>query len=131
MRDMALMQKQADARRLEDERRHAGRVGVDAARRRQHGRRRRLVEQELTLPVLGFAAASVYAAETVDKGLTRVRAGTGATGKKLASLEGSFRKVAAGSEKDLETVGTAIADVNTRLGLTGKPLEPSRRSSSR
>ena len=65
----------------------------------------------------------MYSAETVEKGLNRVRAGTGATGKKLEGLERSFRNVAASSGKDMESIGQVVADVNTRLGLTGRPLE--------
>ena len=79
--------------------------------------------KRLTVPILGFAAAGVASAVAVEHGLNAVRSGTGAVGKKLEGLEGSFRKVAAGSGKDMATIGKAVADVNTRLGLTGKPLE--------
>ena len=123
MRDMALMQKQAT---LAGSKMSAGMLAASASMTRIGSRTAAMGaswSKRLTLPMLGFAAASVYAAEKVDKGLNRVRAGTGATGKKLEGLEGSFRKVAAGSGKDMETIGDAVAAVNTRLGLTGRPLE--------
>jgi len=123
MRDMAVMQKQAT---LAGSKMSAGMLAASAAMQRAGAKTAAagaLMSKRLTIPVFGFAAASVYAAATVEKGLNRVRAGTGATGRKLDGLEGSFRKVAAGSGKDMETIGRAIADVNTRLGLTGKPLE--------
>ena len=123
MRDMAGMQKQAT---LAGDSMSASLLGASAAMQRTGAKTAatgRAMSKSVTKPVLGLAAASVYAAEKVEKGLSRVRAGTGATGKSLESLEASFRTVAANSGKDLETVGDAIADVNTRLGLTGKPLE--------
>lgn len=49
--------------------------------------------------------------------------GTGATGKALDDLMGSTRRVAGRVPQDFGTVGQAIADVNTRLGLTGSELE--------
>jgi TP901 family phage tail tape measure protein len=123
MRDMAVMGKQAT---LAGSKMSAGMLAASAAMQRAGARTAAVGaswSKRLTMPVLGFAGASIYAAATVEKGLNRVRAGTGATGRKLEGLEGSFRKVAAGSGKDMETIGRAIADVNTRLGLTGRPLE--------
>lgn len=55
-----------------------------------------------------------------------IRVGTGATGDALAGLEESMKNVAKNSigiGSDMGAIGEAIADVNTRLGLTGKPLE--------
>ena len=52
-----------------------------------------------------------------------IRVGTGATGAALDGLEGSFRNVAETVPSDMGEVSTAIGDLNTRLGITGKPLE--------
>jgi phage-related minor tail protein len=49
--------------------------------------------------------------------------GTGATGEALAGLEGSFKTVFTAVPTTTAAAATAIADVNTRLGLTGEPLE--------
>lgn len=49
--------------------------------------------------------------------------GTGATGKQLEDLNKSFDKVLASGPHSMESTATAIADVNTALGHTGKPLE--------
>ena len=58
-----------------------------------------------------------------DEAYNKIRVGTGATGKDLESLKDSFRKVFRDVPDDAGTVGDAIADVNTRLGLTGGQLE--------
>lgn len=52
-----------------------------------------------------------------------IRIGTGATGKAFESLKGSARAVAATVPADFDKIGKALADVNTRTGLTGKTLE--------
>jgi len=58
-----------------------------------------------------------------DKAYDAIRVGTGKTGDELESLKGSFKNVIKDVPADFEEAGQAIADVNTRLGLTGKPLE--------
>lgn len=59
----------------------------------------------------------------LDSAYDGIRIGTGATGDALKGLEDSFGNVAATVPNDLESVGVAIADLNTRLGLTGPELE--------
>lgn len=49
--------------------------------------------------------------------------GTGATGDALKGLEQSFDNVLASGPNSFEDTAAAIADLNTALGLTGKPLE--------
>lgn len=51
-----------------------------------------------------------------------IRVGTGATGKALAGLKKDFKGVLRDVPAEFDDAATAIADVNTRLGLTGKPL---------
>jgi hypothetical protein len=58
-----------------------------------------------------------------DDAFDKIRIGTGETGQVLAGLEESFRNVVAGSPSSFEDVSTAIADLNTRLGITGPELE--------
>jgi len=57
-----------------------------------------------------------------DDAYDTIRVGTGATGKALDALKDSFREVVQDVPTDFGSASTAIADVNTRLGLTGKPL---------
>lgn len=52
-----------------------------------------------------------------------IRVGTGATGDALQGLVDTAHNVATTIPVDFEKAGTAVADVNTRLGLTGPTLE--------
>lgn len=52
-----------------------------------------------------------------------IRIGTGATGDALDGLMDDFRAVAANVPADFGTVATAITDLNSRLDLTGAPLQ--------
>lgn len=52
-----------------------------------------------------------------------IRVGTGATGDALKALQEDFKAVARTGPEGFDVVGTAIADLNTRLGLTGVPLQ--------
>lgn len=52
-----------------------------------------------------------------------IRVGTGATGEALADLKQSFNNVFAQTPASMKDVGVVIADLNTKLGLTGAPLE--------
>lgn len=83
---------------------------------------------------LGIAVAGVGAAvagvaglasvgEDFDAAFDTIRAGTGATGDQLAGLQDSFKTVFASVPTDMGTAAAAVADLNTRLGHTGEPLE--------
>ncbi|WP_022867145.1 phage tail tape measure protein [Schaalia vaccimaxillae] len=52
-----------------------------------------------------------------------IRVGTGASGEALDGLVGSAKNIATQIPASLDQIGPAVADVNTRLGLTGKTLE--------
>lgn len=52
-----------------------------------------------------------------------IRVGTGATGEALDSLKESFRTVLGQTPASMDQVGSVIADLNTKLGLTGPNLE--------
>lgn len=74
-----------------------------------------------TLAAVGeraFALGSAF-----DEAYDRIRAGTGATGEALASLEASFRSVAGDVPASFESVSRAITELHQRLDLTGASLE--------
>lgn len=58
-----------------------------------------------------------------DNAYDAIRIGTGATGAALEDLKGSFKEVYSAVPAEMADVGTAIADYNTRLGVTGDTLE--------
>lgn len=58
-----------------------------------------------------------------DSASDTIRIGTGATGEALDSLNASFDEVYKSVPTDMDSAAQAIADFNTRLGLTGPELE--------
>lgn len=58
-----------------------------------------------------------------DESADTIRIGTGATGDALAALQADCDAVYKSIPGELEGASTAIADFNTRLGLTGEPLQ--------
>jgi TP901 family phage tail tape measure protein len=79
--------------------------------------------KKLTLPILALGAGALAAFNEVDKGLDAVAIGTGATGEALQDLQKTFKNVAKNSTQGMEEIGNVVAELNTRLGLTGAPLE--------
>ena len=76
--------------------------------------------------VVGGAAAGVAlfkVGKKFDEAYDTIRVGTGATGKSLEGLQTSFKNVVKDVPTDFGTASTAIADLNTRTGLTGAGLE--------
>lgn len=81
-------------------------------------------------PPAMFAAAAVGVGVVLygvgkefDEAYDKIRVGTGATGAALDILKDDFKGALATVPDDAATVGGAIADLNTRLGLTGEPLQ--------
>jgi TP901 family phage tail tape measure protein len=70
-----------------------------------------------------LGGAAIKASLEFEKAFATIRVGTGATGESLAGLEGSFKTVFTSVPASTADAATAIADLNTRLGLTGEPLE--------
>ena len=70
----------------------------------------------------GLAAAAVKIGDEFKEAENTIRAGTGASGKDLDALKDSFNEVFANVPNDSQEVATAIADLNTELGLTGEDL---------
>ncbi|GAB3065204.1 phage tail tape measure protein [Salinicoccus sesuvii] len=77
----------------------------------------------VTAPLLATGGIAFKAANDIDKAYSIIRTGTGATGDDLEELKESFKTVFADVPDDAELVGTALADLNTRTGLTGEALE--------
>ena len=78
---------------------------------------------KLAAPIAAFGVAAVASFQKVEAALNKVRVGTGATGNALKTLQNDFRAVAANSTSSLDTVATAVADLNTKLGIMGEPLQ--------
>ena len=58
-----------------------------------------------------------------DSAYDNIRIGTGATGDALQDLQDDFKEVYKSVPTTMEDAGQAIADYNTRLGLTGPQLQ--------
>jgi TP901 family phage tail tape measure protein len=57
-----------------------------------------------------------------DTAYDKIRTQTGAGGRELGRLKESFKDVVSDVPVDFDTASTAIAGLNQRLGLTGRPL---------
>lgn len=76
--------------------------------------------------VAGATKAAYDIGATFDDAYDTIRIGTGASGEAFEELQQSMRNVAENSigvGGDLGEIGTTLADLNTRLGVTGEPLE--------
>lgn len=84
-----------------------------------------ILRKSLLAGVAGFAvlgAAAIKFGDDMQDATNTIRVGTGATGKKLASLKQDFNDVVSDVPADFASASTAIADLNTRLGITGPRL---------
>ena len=77
----------------------------------------------ITGPILGIGAASVAAFNEVQNGLNIITQKTGASGAELTKMQDTARELAKNLPTDFETAGTAVGELNTRFGVTGKELE--------
>lgn len=86
------------------------------------------------IAVAGLGTAAVAAGALVGKALydigaaatdmdNEIRIGTGATGEALEGMQDTARDIARQVPNSLGEVGTAVADLNTNLGLTGPVLD--------
>jgi phage-related minor tail protein len=78
------------------------------------------------LPVAAIAAVGkgLYEiGQTFEEMDNTIARGTGATGEQLKVFGDIARDVATQTSANFKDVGTAVADLNTRLGITGEPLE--------
>lgn len=73
---------------------------------------------------LGVGVAAVVKLGSSFEQVERtIRVGTGATGDALDEMIGISKNLATKVPSDFEEVATAVSDINTRLGLSGKDLE--------
>lgn len=73
---------------------------------------------------VALAAKGLYGiGETWDDVTDTIRTGTGAQGEALDGLVQSVKNVGVKVPAEFGNIGTAVADLNTRLGLTGPTLE--------
>ena len=77
----------------------------------------------VTAPLAAAGAGLVKLGSDFDKAYDKIRIGTGATGEALAGLQEAFRNVAKEVPNSFDEISTAIADLNTRLDLTGPDLQ--------
>ena len=77
----------------------------------------------VTAPIVAVGAASVKAFNEVQDGLNIVAQKTGATGEELTKMQDLVQDLATELPVDFETAGTAVGELNTRFGSTGKQLE--------
>lgn len=76
-----------------------------------------------TKAVFDASKALVDLGSDFDSAYDAIRIGTGATGDALESLQGDFQEVYKSVPTSMEDASQAIADYNTRLGLTGPELQ--------
>ncbi|AZS11714.1 tail length tape measure protein [Arthrobacter phage Maja] len=73
---------------------------------------------------LAAAGTALYkVGEVFDDVTDTIRTGTGATGKTLDGLVGIAKSVGTKVPADFSKIGSVVADVNTRMGLSGATLE--------
>lgn len=77
----------------------------------------------VTVPLAAAGAGAVAMGKSFDDAYDKIRIGTGATGKALQGLNDDFRKTARQVPSSFGDISTAIADYNTRLGISGKALQ--------
>lgn len=73
---------------------------------------------------IAAGAAGLYnIGDTFDNVADTIRAGTGATGADLDALIQSARNIGSTVPAEFDAIGSTVADLNTRFGLTGETLE--------
>ena len=85
-----------------------------------------LIASGIKAAIQGFknlASAAKEAYDEFDKGADAVVKATGATGEAAKELEESYNNVAHNIVGDMGDIGSALGEVNTRFGFTGKELE--------
>ena len=82
----------------------------------------------LTPAVAAVGAAVFLATEEMDKAFGIIQTGTGASGEALEGLKDDFKALNGSVVADGTEIATVIADLNTRLGLTGETLQKAARA---
>ncbi len=102
---------------LDGIKRKAGALGSAAGKVMRAG----VLAGAVGIAALGFAAFKF--GNDFKEANNIIRVGTGATGEALDALNEDFKATFAETPADMKTVAQATADLNTRLGLTGPPLQ--------
>lgn len=89
----------------------------------QMNRMGRSLSKAFTVPLAGIGIAAGKAALDYQKAVATIRTGTGATGDALKSLEKDFKAVFTTVPQGASQVSSVLADLNTRTGLVGEPLQ--------
>ena len=76
-----------------------------------------------TVPIVAAGGYLLRLGYQFDEASDKIRAGTGKTGQALKSLEKDFEEVYKSVPVTMDAASTAVSRLNTRLGLTGKPLQ--------
>jgi TP901 family phage tail tape measure protein len=81
------------------------------------------ISRKFGLSFAGIGTAAFIASKQIDDAVSSIRRSTGATGKALEGLKKDFLSVSKGVPDSFAQVSKAIGDLNTRLGLSGEPLQ--------
>lgn len=73
--------------------------------------------------ILAVGALAIKGAVDLNKMYSSIAAGTGTSGEELEKLKRTFKKVAGSVSTDTEAIASVITELNTRLDMTGEPLE--------
>ncbi len=94
-------------------------MGKLSATMEKHGRG---LTKIFTVPLMAVGGLATKAALDVEKAMQDIARGTGATGKALSDLQAEWKSLSVSVSQSFDVSSKALADYNTRLGLTGKAL---------